>query len=252
MTASAAEPHAFEEDLVEVLAAGDVDERADRRPPAASIGSTNIVMPACGFGASGSVRASSSPKWASGGVRRPHLLAVDHPFVAVADGAGPQRGEVGSGVGLGEQLAPLLVGTDQRRAGSAASAPRSRTRSSVAERQVHADAAAVGATVRRSGAAPASITCGGRGSGRARRTRPARATPDRPAAASVTLQLAIASSTNAWCRRESREMMSSRSSSATGSSSSNRGVQERPHLGTERPVECSRPDGLARHNQVKI
>ena len=49
----------------------------------------------------------------AGGVRRPHLLAVDHPFVAIEYGAGPQRHEIGPGVGLGEQLAPLLVGTDQ-------------------------------------------------------------------------------------------------------------------------------------------
>ena len=38
--------------------------------------------------------------------RRPGLLAVDHPVVAVADGGGAQRGQVGAGVGLGEALAP--------------------------------------------------------------------------------------------------------------------------------------------------
>ena len=38
--------------------------------------------------------------------RGPGLLAVDDPVVAVADGGGAQRGEVGAGVGLGEALAP--------------------------------------------------------------------------------------------------------------------------------------------------
>ena len=38
--------------------------------------------------------------------RRPHLLAVDHPLVAVALGAGAEPGEVRSGPGLAEELAP--------------------------------------------------------------------------------------------------------------------------------------------------
>ena len=37
---------------------------------------------------------------------RPHLLAVDDPFVAVELGPGLERGEVAAGVGLGEALAP--------------------------------------------------------------------------------------------------------------------------------------------------
>ena len=39
----------------------------------------------------------------------PHLLAGDHPPVAVAHGPGAQAGEVGAGVGLGEELAPDVV-----------------------------------------------------------------------------------------------------------------------------------------------
>ena len=41
--------------------------------------------------------------------RRPHLLAVDHPLVAVEHGAGLDVREVGAGVRLGEALAPQLL-----------------------------------------------------------------------------------------------------------------------------------------------
>src|SRR3954467_73577 len=43
------------------------------------------------------------------GERRPGLLAVDDPLVALAFGLGLQRGEVGAGAGLGEALAPPIV-----------------------------------------------------------------------------------------------------------------------------------------------
>ena len=49
------------------------------------------------------------------GGRRPHLLAGDHPLVAVAHGAGGDGGQVGAGLGLGEQLAPHLVAPEHRR-----------------------------------------------------------------------------------------------------------------------------------------
>ena len=54
---------------------------------------------------------------------RPGLLAVDDPVVAVADGGGAQRGEVGAGVGLGEALAPPDVEVRRLRRGSGPSAP---------------------------------------------------------------------------------------------------------------------------------
>ena len=41
--------------------------------------------------------------------RRPHLLAGDHPLVAVEHGAGLDVREVAAGVGLGEALAPQLL-----------------------------------------------------------------------------------------------------------------------------------------------
>ena len=47
------------------------------------------------------------------GVRRPHLLAPDHPLVTVEIGPGGQRGQVGSGAGLAEQLAPDLLAGQQ-------------------------------------------------------------------------------------------------------------------------------------------
>ena len=47
--------------------------------------------------------------------RRPHLLAVDDPLVAVAHRSSAQTGEVGAGAGLGEQLAPDLVAVQHRR-----------------------------------------------------------------------------------------------------------------------------------------
>ena len=46
------------------------------------------------------------------GTRRPHLLAVDDPLLAVTLGPGLKPGQVGAGPGLGEQLAPDLAGDD--------------------------------------------------------------------------------------------------------------------------------------------
>ena len=43
----------------------------------------------------------------------PHLLAVDDEPVAVALGPGRQRPEVAAGAGLGEQLAPHVVGVER-------------------------------------------------------------------------------------------------------------------------------------------
>ena len=48
-----------------------------------------------------------------GGARRPHLLAVDHPFVAVPGGRGLQPGQVGAGPRFGVQQAHPHVGQQQ-------------------------------------------------------------------------------------------------------------------------------------------
>ena len=45
-------------------------------------------------------------------VRGPHLLAGDHEVVPVEDGARGQIGEIAAGIGLGEALAPDLVGVE--------------------------------------------------------------------------------------------------------------------------------------------
>ena len=49
------------------------------------------------------------------GAARPHLLAGHHPLVAVLDRARLQRRQVRAGVGLGEALAPDLLGGEDRR-----------------------------------------------------------------------------------------------------------------------------------------
>ena len=59
--------------------------------------------------------------------RRPHLLAGDHPLVAVEHGAGLHVGEVGAGVGLGVALAPDLGAARGCRAAPRRAARRSRS-----------------------------------------------------------------------------------------------------------------------------
>ncbi len=49
------------------------------------------------------------------GAAGPHLLAGDDPVLAVLDRARFQRGEVRAGLGLGEALAPDLLGREDRR-----------------------------------------------------------------------------------------------------------------------------------------
>ena len=68
-------------------------------------------MPAC-LGTSASVRASSMPEVGDLRARRPHLLAVHDPLVAVGDGLGLEPGQVGAGPGLAEELAPRLAAGD--------------------------------------------------------------------------------------------------------------------------------------------
>ena len=61
------------------------------------------------------VRASRKHHSALVDVGGPDLLAVDAPAVAVAPGRGAQRGEVGSGLGLAESLAPDHLAARDRR-----------------------------------------------------------------------------------------------------------------------------------------
>ena len=71
------------------------------------------VSPAC-LGTSGSVRQMANPYSGDPCGRRPHLLTVEHPLVAVADGLARQSGEVAPGAGFGEQLAAELVELEER------------------------------------------------------------------------------------------------------------------------------------------
>ena len=49
------------------------------------------------------------------GPGRPHLLSGEHPDIAVTNSAGGQRGQVGSGALLTDQLTPLLLVAHDRR-----------------------------------------------------------------------------------------------------------------------------------------
>ena len=71
-------------------------------------------MPRCPR-ASGSVRARRKIHVASAAERGPDLLTVDHPLVAVADGPGRERGEVGTRVGFGVALTPAIVAGEDAR-----------------------------------------------------------------------------------------------------------------------------------------
>ena len=71
------------------------------------------MRPLC-LGASGSVRATSMHHFAYWAKVVQTFCPRDDPFVAVLDGAGLQRGEVGAGLGLGEALAPDLLGGQDR------------------------------------------------------------------------------------------------------------------------------------------
>ena len=60
--------------------------------------------------------------------RRPHLLAVDDPLVAVAHRARREPGDVGAGARLAEELAPDLLVASRAAGAAGASSPRCPTR----------------------------------------------------------------------------------------------------------------------------
>ncbi len=82
--------------------------------PARSIG-TRKRLSRVGFGAFGSVHAAKTHQRRHPGVRRPDLLPGDPPAIAVGDGAGAQRREIGPGLRLGKPLTPNhFPGCDRR------------------------------------------------------------------------------------------------------------------------------------------
>ncbi len=104
--------HVVEEDLVEARPTGHLAQRPDLdsgRPHVDDEAGQALVLGLLGIGAGDDL--------ADVGVlrpRRPHLLAVEHPLVAVALGSRLQAGEVAPGAGLGEQLAGDDVAAPQR------------------------------------------------------------------------------------------------------------------------------------------
>ena len=96
-----------EEHLVEVGVAGDLAQ-GRTSTPSACMSITMVVMPAC-LGASGLVRTVANPRWLFVGAGGPHLLAVDHPAAVDPGAPGLDRGGIGAGVGLTEELAPDVL-----------------------------------------------------------------------------------------------------------------------------------------------
>ena len=87
--------------------------------PAACMSTTRQEMPCCRLGASGSAAGQAQTPVGELGVGGPDLAAGDQPPALDPLGPGGERGQVAAGVGLGEQLAPQVVG---RRGWEAASA----------------------------------------------------------------------------------------------------------------------------------
>ena len=105
-------PDLVEEDLVEGVGAGHVDQRADGDP--GSVHRADEVRDPLVLRARRARCGPAGSRVGLVGVAGPHLLALDHPLVAVELGPGGQRRQVGAGAGLAEQLAPDLLGGQQR------------------------------------------------------------------------------------------------------------------------------------------
>src|SRR5438445_592238 len=104
----ARDEHVLEEDLVELLAPGHLAERAHGDARRLQVADEVADPPGPGRG---EVRARQQDAPARElRVARPDLLAGHDPAVAAALGAGAERGQVGARAGLGEELAPELVG----------------------------------------------------------------------------------------------------------------------------------------------
>ena len=106
------DPDVVEEDLVEGMLARHVDERTDL--DARRIHRAHEVADAHVLGGSRVGAGEEDPPLGDVGVAGPHLLPVDHVVVALAFGPRRQRRQVRPGAGLGEQLAPELLATEER------------------------------------------------------------------------------------------------------------------------------------------
>ena len=105
-----------EVDLVEHLVAGHVADGAALDARGLEVddegGDALVLGPALDGGRVGAEQEQAPLGQVRG--RDPDLLAVDHVVVAVEDGHGAEVGQVVAGVGLGEPLAPVLVGVEDR------------------------------------------------------------------------------------------------------------------------------------------
>ena len=106
------DPRLVHEDLVELALAGDLDQRLGF--DALLLHVHQEVGEALVLGGVGVGAGDEHAPLRELGQGRPDLLPGDDPFVAVLDGAGLQRGEVGARLGLREALAPDLVGVEDR------------------------------------------------------------------------------------------------------------------------------------------
>ena len=98
--------------FVEAGPAGDLDQRADGNPLGAfdrrdEVGQSLVLV----FLA---VACQQNHPLGEGREAGPHLVPVEDPVVAVADRRGLRAGEIAARSGLGESLAPDLVGGEQR------------------------------------------------------------------------------------------------------------------------------------------
>ncbi len=125
-------PGSVEEDLVEIDLAAEVAQRPDLDPGLGEldqeVGQATVLRRArIGAG-------EEHPELGAMGPGGPHLLPGDPPTVAVRLGARRQRGQVGAGAGLAEQLAPTLLVADQRREEPEPLRPRCRERTAPGRR----------------------------------------------------------------------------------------------------------------------
>ena len=178
------DPRVLDEELVELGLARDLDQRADVDAVLLHV-HQEVRQPAV----LGRVRVGAREQHAPLGLvreRRPHLLAGDDVLVALEHRARLQRGEVGARLGLGEALAPHLVGRQDRREEALllVVACRARSRSarpsSARARSPSAARARARTPRRRSPARSASR--------RRRRTRSARSGPAQPRSLSLRCQ----------------------------------------------------------------
>ena len=106
------DPGLLDEQLVELALAGDLDQWAHLHPLLLHVHQEvgeALVLGRVGVGAGDQHAPLGELRQC-----RPDLLPGDHPLVSVLDRLRLQRGQIGSRLGLGEPLAPDLLGAEDR------------------------------------------------------------------------------------------------------------------------------------------